>query len=106
MAAIAGWSKGKVSAWATQSGLKPSDAGRLLDVYDVRGAHCGHLLPLAKKASGKGWWDVYTYVPSEEHLALIALAAGAAGAGVAGQCRSGVLAENPTLEKSSRAIKK
>jgi transcriptional regulator with XRE-family HTH domain len=71
-----GWSKAKVSRYElAQSGLKPADVGRLLDIYEVDGPHRAQLLALAEEATGKGWWDAYADVLTEGHLAYIGLEA-------------------------------
>jgi transcriptional regulator with XRE-family HTH domain len=71
-----GWSKAKVSRYElARSGLKPSDVGRLLDFYGVRGEQRRHLLTLAEEATRKGWWEAYSDVLFEEHLAYIGLEA-------------------------------
>jgi transcriptional regulator with XRE-family HTH domain len=71
-----GWSKAKVSRYElARSGLKPSEVGRLLDVYDVHGEQRRHLLTLAEEATRKGWWEAYSDVLFEEHLAYIGLEA-------------------------------
>jgi transcriptional regulator with XRE-family HTH domain len=45
---LLGWSKAKVSRYElAQSGLKPADVARLLDVYQVDPGHREHLLALA-----------------------------------------------------------
>jgi transcriptional regulator with XRE-family HTH domain len=73
---ILGWSKAKVSRYElAQSGLKPSDVARLLDVYRVRGEHRRQLLTLAEEATQKGWWEAYSDVLTEEYLAFIGLEA-------------------------------
>jgi transcriptional regulator with XRE-family HTH domain len=78
VAEVLGWSKAKVSRYElARSGLKPSDVGKLLDVYDVRGEHREQLLILAEEATQKGWWEAYSDVLTEEHLAFIALEADA-----------------------------
>jgi transcriptional regulator with XRE-family HTH domain len=73
---ILGWSKAKVSRYElAQSGLKPSDVARLLDVYRVRGEHRRQLLTLAEEATQKGWWEAFSDVLTEEHAAFIGLEA-------------------------------
>jgi transcriptional regulator with XRE-family HTH domain len=74
---ILGWSKAKVSRYElARSGLKPGDVARLLDVYDVHGEHRQQLLTLAEEAATqKGWWEAYSDVVTEEHLAFIGLEA-------------------------------
>jgi transcriptional regulator with XRE-family HTH domain len=76
VARILGWSKAKVSRYElAQSGLKPADVGLLLDVYEVHGSHREQLLALAEEATRKGWWEEYSDVLTEGHLAFIALEA-------------------------------
>jgi transcriptional regulator with XRE-family HTH domain len=69
-----GWSKAKISRYElAQSGLKPADVARLLDLYGVRGSERQQLLALAEEATYKGWWDAYSDVLTDGHLAFIAL---------------------------------
>jgi transcriptional regulator with XRE-family HTH domain len=76
VAGVLGWSKAKVSRYElAQSGLKPRDVQSLLDVYDVHGEHRQQLLALAEEATQKGWWEAYSDVLTEEHLAFIGLEA-------------------------------
>jgi transcriptional regulator with XRE-family HTH domain len=76
VAGAVGWSKAKVSRYElAQSGLKPRDVQSLLDVYDVRGDHRQQLLALAEEATHKGWWEAYSDVLTEQHLAFIGLEA-------------------------------
>jgi transcriptional regulator with XRE-family HTH domain len=71
-----GWSKAKVSRYElAQSGLKPADVARLLDVYGIQGTEREKLLTLAEEASHKGWWEAYSDVLTEGHLAFIGLEA-------------------------------
>jgi transcriptional regulator with XRE-family HTH domain len=71
-----GWSKAKVSRYElAQSGLKPSDVARLLDVYRVQGQRREQLLTLAQEATQRGWWEEYSDVLTEEYLAFIGLEA-------------------------------
>ena len=71
-----GWSKAKVSRYElARGGLRPEEVGRLLDVYDVQGDHRGRLLSLAVEATEKGWWEAYSDILTEEHLAFIGLEA-------------------------------
>jgi transcriptional regulator with XRE-family HTH domain len=73
---LLGWSKAKVSRYElAQSGLKPADVARLLDVYQVEAGHREHLLTLAEEATGKGWWEAYSDVLAEGHMAFIGLEA-------------------------------
>jgi transcriptional regulator with XRE-family HTH domain len=73
---LLGWSKAKVSRYElAQSGLKPADVARLLDVYQVETGHREHLLTLAEEATGKGWWEDYSDVLVEGHMAFIGLEA-------------------------------
>jgi transcriptional regulator with XRE-family HTH domain len=71
-----GWSKAKVSRYElAQGGLKPSDVSRLLDVYRVEDGRREQLLALAYEATIKGWWESYSDVLAEGHMAFIALEA-------------------------------
>jgi transcriptional regulator with XRE-family HTH domain len=71
-----GWSKAKVSRYElAQSGLKPDDVARLLDLYKVTGDRREHLLTLAEDAIHKGWWEAYSDVLTEGHIAFIGLEA-------------------------------
>lgn len=73
---VLGWSKAKVSRYElARSGLRPSDVERLLDVYGVHGEHRERLLALAEEATQKGWWEAYSDVLTDEHLAFIGLEA-------------------------------
>jgi len=73
---ILGWSKAKVSRYElARGGLKPADVARLLEVYEVRGNHREQLLALAEEATYKGWWEAYSDVLTEGHLAFIGLEA-------------------------------
>jgi hypothetical protein len=58
-----------------QSGLKPDDAARLLEFYGVQGSQREQLLALAEEAIHKGWWEAYSDVLTEGHLAFIDLEA-------------------------------
>jgi transcriptional regulator with XRE-family HTH domain len=76
VAEVLGWSKAKVSRYElARGGLKPGEVERLLDVYGVRGNHRRQLLSLAEEAAGKGWWEEYSDILTEEHLAFIGLEA-------------------------------
>jgi transcriptional regulator with XRE-family HTH domain len=69
-----GWSKAKVSRYElAQSSLKPTEVTKLLDYYGVQGSHREQLLALAEEATRKGWWEAYSDVWTEEHLAFIGL---------------------------------
>jgi len=71
-----GWSPSKVSRIEnTRSGIKVSDAQRLLDLYGVAGAHREELVALAREAERKGWWDAYSGALPGEYAALIGLEA-------------------------------
>jgi transcriptional regulator with XRE-family HTH domain len=73
---LLGWSKAKVSRYElAQSGLKPADVARLLEVYEVEAERREHLLALAEDATGKGWWEAYSDVLTESHMAFIGLEA-------------------------------
>src|SRR5258708_7941089 len=70
------WSKAKVSRYElARSGLKPADVARLLDFYGVQGSHRERLLTLAEEATHKGWWEAYSDILTEGHLAFIGLEA-------------------------------
>ena len=76
VAADLGWSKAKISRYElAQSGLKPRDVERLLDVYSVGGDHRDQLMALAEEATQKGWWEAYSDILAEDHLAFIGLEA-------------------------------
>jgi len=76
VAADLGWSKAKISRYElAQSGLKPRDVARLLDVYSVGGDHRDQLMALAEEATQKGWWEAYSDILAEGHLAFIGLEA-------------------------------
>ena len=71
-----GWSKAKISRYElAQSGLKPADVARLLDFYGVQDSHREQLLAMAEEATHKGWWEPYSDVLTEGHLAFIGLEA-------------------------------
>jgi transcriptional regulator with XRE-family HTH domain len=71
-----GWSKAKVSRYElAQSGLKPADVARLLEVYGVQSSQREQLLALAEEATYKGWWEAYADILTEGHLAFIGLEA-------------------------------
>lgn len=73
---ILGWSKAKISRYElAQSGLKPDDVARLLEYYGVQGSQREQLLALAEEATYKGWWEAYSDVLTEGHLAFIGLEA-------------------------------
>src|SRR5579859_6456780 len=71
-----GWSKAKISRYElARSGLKPADVARLLEYYEVAGSQREQLLALAEEATHRGWWEAYSDVLTEEHLAFIGLEA-------------------------------
>jgi transcriptional regulator with XRE-family HTH domain len=73
---VLGWSKARVSRYELgQSRLKPADVGRLLDLYGVDGRRREQLLALAEEATLKGWWEAYSDVLAEGHMAFIGLEA-------------------------------
>ena len=73
---VLGWSKAKISRYElAQGGLKPDDVARLLEFYGVQGSHRDQLLALAEEATHKGWWEAYSDVLTEGHLAFIGLEA-------------------------------
>src|SRR5580658_5605266 len=72
--AALGWSRAKISRYElAQSGLKPDDVARLLEFYGVQGSQREQLLALAEEATQKGWWEVYSDILTEGHLAFISL---------------------------------
>jgi transcriptional regulator with XRE-family HTH domain len=74
-----GFSKAKISRYEiSQGGLKPGDVARLLEFYGVQGNQREQLLALAEEATQKGWWEAYSDVLTEGHLAFIGLEAEAA----------------------------
>lgn len=76
VAGVLGWSKAKISRYElARSGLKPADVESLLNVYGVHGDHRTQLLTLAIEATQKGWWEEYSDILTEEHLAFIGLEA-------------------------------
>src|SRR5580693_7489896 len=71
-----GFSKAKISRYEiSQGGLKPGDVARLLEFYGVQGNQREQLLALAEEATQKGWWEAYSDVLTEGHLAFIGLEA-------------------------------
>ena len=73
---LLGWSKAKVSRYElAQSSLRPADVARLLDLYEVESDHREQLLALAEDAAHKGWWEAYSDVLTEGHMAFIGLEA-------------------------------
>ena len=71
-----GWSKAKVSRYElAQTGLKPDDVTQLLDLYKVTGGRRAELLALAADAAHKGWWEAYSDVLTDGHMAFIGLEA-------------------------------
>jgi transcriptional regulator with XRE-family HTH domain len=73
---VLGWSKAKVSRYElARGGLKPADVARLLKLYGIEGSHLEQLLALAEAATHKGWWESYSDVLTEGHLAFIGLEA-------------------------------
>jgi transcriptional regulator with XRE-family HTH domain len=76
VAQVLGWSKAKISRYElAQGGLKPEDVARLLDLYEIHGDHRDQLLALAEDATHKGWWESYSDILTEGHLAFIGLEA-------------------------------
>ena len=71
-----GWSKAKVSRYElARGGLKPAEVARLLEIYEVQGSQREQLLALAEDATETGWWEAYSDVLTEGHLAFIGLEA-------------------------------
>jgi transcriptional regulator with XRE-family HTH domain len=76
VARVLGWSKAKISRYElAQGGLKPADVSRLLVFYGVEGSHRDQLLALAEEATYKGWWESYSDILTDGHLAFIGLEA-------------------------------
>jgi transcriptional regulator with XRE-family HTH domain len=76
VAKVLGWSKAKISRYElAQGGLKPDDVARLVEFYGVQGSQRDQLLALAEEATHKGWWEAYSDVLTEGHLAFIGLEA-------------------------------
>ena len=76
VAQVLGWSKAKISRYElAQGGLKPEDVARLLELYGIHGSHRDQLLALAEDATHKGWWESYSDILTEGHLAFIGLEA-------------------------------
>jgi hypothetical protein len=69
---VAGPGDGRPPGPAT---VRPSDVESLLDVYGIRGQYRKQLLALAEEATGKGWWEAYADILTDEHLAFIGLEA-------------------------------
>lgn len=68
------WSPAKVSRYElARTGLKPDDVREMLAFYGVDDRRQRELLALAFEASEKGWWEAFSDVLSEEHIALIGL---------------------------------
>lgn len=75
-AKLLGWSKAKISRYElAQSGLKPADVARLLELYGVQGTQREQLLALAEEATQKGWWAAYSDDLTEGSLEYIGLEA-------------------------------
>jgi transcriptional regulator with XRE-family HTH domain len=73
---VLGWSKAKISRYElARGGLKPADVARLLEFYGVEGADRDQLLALAEAATHKGWWEGYSDILTEGHVAFISLEA-------------------------------
>jgi transcriptional regulator with XRE-family HTH domain len=68
------WSPSKISRYErAKTGLRPKEVERLLDYYQVNGAHRAMLLALAQDASQKGWWEEYTDSLPEDYQQFIGL---------------------------------
>jgi transcriptional regulator with XRE-family HTH domain len=69
-----GWSPSKVSRYElARTGLKPSDVRLMLAFYGVEARRQNDLLALAVDASKKAWWEGYSDVLSDDHIALVGL---------------------------------
>lgn len=69
-----GWSPSKVSRYElARTGLKPSDVGLMLAFYGVEGRRQDDLLALAVDAAKRAWWEGYSDVLSDDHIALVGL---------------------------------
>lgn len=70
------WSPSKVSRYElAQSGLKPEEVQRLLDLYGVASDRRQELLSLAHEAEQKGWWEEYSDVLHDEYIEIIGMEA-------------------------------
>jgi transcriptional regulator with XRE-family HTH domain len=71
-----GWSPSKISRIEnTRSGIKLTDARRLLDLYEVDDRHRDELLALAREADRRAWWEAYSDVLPSAYTFYIALEA-------------------------------
>lgn len=69
-----GWSPSKVSRYElARTGLKVPDVREMLAFYGVDARRQEELLALAEEASGKGWWEDFSDVLSDEQISLTGL---------------------------------
>jgi transcriptional regulator with XRE-family HTH domain len=69
-----GWSPSKVSRYElARTGLKPTDVRRMLAFYGVEARRQDDLLALAVDAAKRAWWEEYSDVLSDDHIALVGL---------------------------------
>jgi transcriptional regulator with XRE-family HTH domain len=74
VAAALRWSPSKISRYErAKTGLRPPDVERLLDYYQITGAHRDLLLALAEDAAHKGWWEEFADILSEDYRQFIGL---------------------------------
>jgi transcriptional regulator with XRE-family HTH domain len=74
VAAALKWSPSKISRYElARTGLKLREVEKLLDYYEVTGAHRESLLELAKDASQKGWWEEFADFLSADYQQFIGL---------------------------------
>ena len=68
------WSPSKISRYErARTGLRPREVERLLDYYQITGAHRALLLELAKDAAQKGWWEEFSDSLSADYQQFIGL---------------------------------
>ncbi len=71
-----GWSPSKISRIENhRSGIKLTDARKLLDLYQVSDRHRDELLALAREAGRKAWWEAYSDALPSAYAFYIALEA-------------------------------
>jgi transcriptional regulator with XRE-family HTH domain len=74
VAAALKWSPSKISRYErARTGLRPREVERLLDYYQITGAHRAMLLGLAEDAAQKGWWEEYGDSLSDDYKQFIGL---------------------------------
>src|SRR3984893_15552568 len=68
------WSPSKISRYErARTGLRPTDAARLLDSDEIPGPRRALLLGLAVDAAQKGWWEEFGDSLSEDYRQFIGL---------------------------------